>query len=307
MLEVKNLRKVFGDKVAVDDISLSIKKGEVIGLLGPNGAGKTTTMRLLTGFLVADSGDIELNGVSISEDPILFKSQIGYMPENNPLYKDQSVKESLEFILDLGHINGEERKSRLDYVVKVTDIADVFYKPISELSKGYKQRVGLAQVLIEKPKILILDEPTEGLDPNQREEIRKLIKELGKDRTVIISTHVMQEVEAMCDRIVIINKGKIVTDGDKNSILKGKEQLIVVNLKVESGKLISKDSFKELKSLETITINKVDNKIYEVMLSSKDINIFNKLNLMLKKTDWIVFELSQKKQSVEDIFKKLTK
>ena len=195
MIELKNVTKEFDGKIAVDNISLKINKGEILGFLGPNGAGKTTTMRVITGFLVPDKGEVLIEGENMYNNPVKYKSLIGYMPENNPLYKDMLVKDSLNFIMDLHKIEKSKRKEKLDEVVKSTGIQSVYYKPISELSKGYKQRVGIAQVLIQDPEILILDEPTEGLDPNQRVEIRDLIKRMGKERTVIISTHVMQEVE----------------------------------------------------------------------------------------------------------------
>lgn len=303
MIELKNITKKFADKTAVDDVSIKINKGEIVGFLGPNGAGKTTTMRIITGFFLPDSGQVLLEGKDVSIDPVKFKSKIGYMPENNPLYKDMMVKEVLDLVLDLHKIPAKDRKEKLDKVIKATGLEDVYYKTISELSKGYKQRVGLAQVLIQDPEILILDEPTEGLDPNQRSEIRDLIKNLGKERTVIVSTHVMQEVEAMCNRIVIINAGKIIADGSKNEILKSKKgNLITLKVKSPKGNVVKAD-FNDISNNVEVTQSEG---FFEVSISSDSTNIFEQITKKLKSKDWVIYELNQKTLNLEEVFKELT-
>lgn len=214
MLKLEKVTKYLGDKKVLDEISFELHKGEVVGLLGPNGAGKTTTMRALAGFFFPDEGTIRIDGKSIYEDFDAYKTNVGFMPESNPLYAELSVKESLDTALDFKSINDRgERKAEIKRVVDATGIKEVYYKRVSELSKGYKQRLGLAIAIIGKPKIVILDEPTEGLDPIQRNEIRGLIKSLASDSLVLISTHVLQEVEAICSKIILIHKGKIVADG----------------------------------------------------------------------------------------------
>lgn len=306
MIEIKNITKKFDEKLAVNDLSLTIKKGEVVGFLGPNGAGKTTTMRIITGFMIPDSGEVLIENQNVLGNPVLFKSFIGYMPENNPLYKDMLVKDSLEYVLDLHNVAKEERKKRLNEVVKATHLQNVYYRPISELSKGYKQRVGLAQVLIHDPKILILDEPTEGLDPNQRSEIRELIKKIGKERTVIVSTHVMQEVEAMCDRIVIINEGKVIADGERSEILKMKGKSNVIKLTLRTGKSkVKKDDFKDIKT-KSIEIRSFNKEFSELEIVTTDQDFFEKVNKMAQEKGWTIYELSQKTQNLEDVFRELT-
>lgn len=306
MIELKNITKKFDDFVAVDDLSIKIGQGEIVGFLGPNGAGKTTTMRIISGFFTPDSGEVIVDGVNAQNDPILSKSKIGYMPENNPLYKDLSVKDSLNFILELHKVPKEEREKRIKEAVKSTGISSVFYRTISELSKGYKQRVGIAQVLLQDPKILILDEPTEGLDPNQRKEIRQLIRKLGKEKTVIISTHVMQEVEAMCSRIVIINKGKIIADGDKDSILSNSQTDKLIEIRVKTKNKISKENFSSIKS-KSVKISQEGSKISKIVIVTKDDEVFEKITKKIKEEDWVLYSLNQKSQNLEEIFQKVTK
>jgi len=209
MIEVEHLSRFFGSFRAVDDISFSIKTGEIVGLLGPNGAGKTTTMRMITGFLTQTAGKITIDGKDISENPVESKRKIGYMPESAPLYSDMIVADYLKYVAEMQQVDPEEK---VPYLCNVCGLKEVMHKNIGELSRGYRQRVGLAHALMNDPEILILDEPTSGLDPNQIGDVRRLIKEIGKTRTVIISTHILGEVEMLCDRIIIISKGKIVAD-----------------------------------------------------------------------------------------------
>ncbi len=210
-VRVENLTKIYNEQTAVDAISFSIQKGEIVGFLGPNGAGKSTTMKIITAYLPATSGNVYVCEQNVSEHILETQKRIGYLPESNPQYQDMYVREYLEFLVDV-HQLGAAGKKRIDEIIAQTGLGREEKKKIGSLSKGYKQRVGIAQAMIHNPEVLILDEPTSGLDPNQVVEIRDLIKNFGKEKTVILSTHIMQEVEAMCDRVIIINKGKIVTD-----------------------------------------------------------------------------------------------
>ncbi|WP_337042892.1 gliding motility-associated ABC transporter ATP-binding subunit GldA [Emticicia sp. 17c] len=220
-IKVQNLSKVYGTQKAVDNISFEVNKGEIIGFLGPNGAGKSTTMKILTGYIPATDGTAEVNGFDVKTSPMQVKRNIGYLPEHNPLYLDMYVKEFLAFAGSLYGLKGRALKIKIDETIEKVGLGLEKHKKIGQLSKGYRQRVGLAQALIHNPDILILDEPTTGLDPNQLVEIRDLIKNVGKDKTVIFSTHIMQEVEAICDRVIIINRGKIVTDSTLSDLKKG--------------------------------------------------------------------------------------
>src|SRR5467141_3726325 len=212
-LSLERVSKRFDGVTAVDQVSFAVDRGQVVGFLGPNGAGKSTTMRMITQFYEPDSGQITLDGVPLAQAARESKRRIGYLPENNPLYGDMLVADYLAFIADLRELAGTERRQAVDAAVSGTGIESVYYRPIAELSKGFRQRVGLAQAILHHPDLLVLDEPTEGLDPNQRVEIRRLIGELGKDRTVLLSTHVLSEVQQSCSRLLIINRGKIVADG----------------------------------------------------------------------------------------------
>jgi len=220
-IKVQNLSKVYGTQRAVDNISFEVSKGEIIGFLGPNGAGKSTTMKILTGYIPATEGTAEVNGFNVQSSPLQVKSNIGYLPEHNPLYLDMYVKEFLDFAGSLYGLKGRTLQLKIDETIERVGLGLEKHKKIGQLSKGYRQRVGLAQALIHNPDVLILDEPTTGLDPNQLVEIRDLIKNVGKDKTVIFSTHIMQEVEAICDRVVIINRGKIVADSTLSDLKKG--------------------------------------------------------------------------------------
>ncbi|MCX7804091.1 MAG: ABC transporter ATP-binding protein [Planctomycetota bacterium] len=218
MVTVENLRKTFGNVVAVDSISFKVHRGEILGLLGPNGAGKTTTMRILTCYIAPDSGTAKVAGADITDDPLEVKRHIGYLPENAPVYTEMSVKEYLRFMADVRGCKGSARKERIEWVVEHCGLQPKYLATIGTLSKGYRQRVGLAQAMIHDPDLLILDEPTSGLDPRQIIEIRDLIREIGKTKTVFLSTHIMQEVEAICSRSVIIHKGKLVADGKPDEL-----------------------------------------------------------------------------------------
>ena len=220
-IKIQNLSKVYGTQRAVDDISFEVTKGEIVGFLGPNGAGKSTTMKILTGYVPATDGLAEINGFDVKISPMQVKSSIGYLPEHNPLYLDMYVREFLEFTGSLYGLKGKTLQIKVAETIEIVGLGLEKHKKIGQLSKGYRQRVGLAQALIHNPDVLILDEPTTGLDPNQLIEIRDLIKSVGKNKTVIFSTHIMQEVEAICDRVVIINRGKIVANGTLSELKQG--------------------------------------------------------------------------------------
>jgi ABC-2 type transport system ATP-binding protein len=222
-IRIESLSKSFGEQLAVDDISFSVEKGEIVGFLGPNGSGKSTTMRCICGILPADNGKIRIADRDIENDLLSIKKRIGYLPEHNPLPHDLYVKEYLRHI-DAYYNRGKEREKRIEHIIDITGLDKEKTKKIGQLSKGYRQRVGLAQSMIHDPEILILDEPTTGLDPNQIIEIRNLISGLSKDKTVLLSTHILQEVEAICDRVVVLNKGKLVADGTASSLVRGGTQ-----------------------------------------------------------------------------------
>ncbi|RMD77749.1 ATP-binding cassette domain-containing protein [Candidatus Dojkabacteria bacterium] len=307
MIELRNITKKYADFVAVDNLSFKISRGDVIGFLGPNGAGKTTTMKILSGLIVPNSGEIIIEGMQTSEFDLEYRKRIGYMPESNPLYKDQLVSEALNFALDLNSIRDSKvRKSRINFIVEATGLQTVFNRPIGELSKGFRQRVGLAIALVHDPEILILDEPTEGLDPNQRVDIRNLIKDLGKKRTVIISTHVLAEVQYMCNRVIIINKGKIVADGPTQELTNFKKGKVSVDFvfTVDNPNLASiKDYFFEFDPEIDVDTNQV-----RIRLTTTDENhLLDEVTQFIRTNPKVVlYSLSKKQTTLEEVFKSLT-
>jgi len=307
MIEVKNLTKYYGDFLAVNSISFNIEKGEIVGLLGPNGAGKSTTIRMLTTYFAPTSGEIYINGYDIKENPTLVKKFIGYIPEASPLYSEMVVYDYLRFIANIQDVPQDQVEERIEFVVSKCGLTEMVYKKIGELSKGYRQRTGLAHAIIHNPPILILDEPTSGLDPNQIIEIRELIKELGKEKTVLLSSHILSEVQATCNRVIIINKGSIVADGPTNELLKGSfdsERFII--------KIKTKDSCESIKSrlsgIEGIYGCEVfDGELKEISLNvARKEGIEEKIYTSIKSTDWILYEFRKEIQTLEQIFKQLT-
>lgn len=234
MVEIKNLTKRFGSFIAVDNVSFTVEKGEVLGFLGPNGAGKSTTMKMVTGFLAPDSGSVRVAGADLDQDPIAVKSSIGYLPEGAPLYGDMSPRGFLDFVAAIRGINGAERRKRIDAVVEQVSLAEVFDKPIETLSKGFKRRVGIAQAILHDPEVLILDEPTDGLDPNQKHEVRNLIQKMSPGKVIILSTHILEEVEAVCSRAIIIAAGQMVFDGTPAELVARSERHNAVSVTVRS-------------------------------------------------------------------------
>lgn len=306
-VSITNLTKKYQTQRAINNISFEVKTGEVLGFLGPNGAGKTTTMKIITGFMAPSDGDAKVNGISVLEQPEEVKKLIGYLPESNPLYSDMPVLEYLQFIAELQNVPKEKIKNRIVQMVKVCGLNIEKHKKIGELSKGYQQRVGLAQALIHDPEILILDEPTTGLDPNQIVEIRKLIREIGREKTVILSTHILPEVEATCDRILIINEGKIVADGTSDSLRKqaqGQEILKVGISEAEDKDLV----INTIQNLETVSlVDPIDDEYFSFIINSKnDMSSRKPIFEMCVKNKWILSELTPIETKLEDIFRDLT-
>ncbi len=305
MIEVTKLKKSYNSNIVLDNISFKLNSGEVVGLLGPNGAGKTTTMRIISGYISADSGDVQIDGNSVTKNAVLVQKDIGYLPENNPMYKDFLVKDILEISSDLKGLTNKQKKENIEFAVKSVNISDVYYRPIKELSKGYKQRVGIAMALLSRPKLLILDEPTEGLDPNQRAEIRTLIRKLSKDQAILLSTHVMQEVETMCDRVVVINKGKIVADS-KTSELKSKFKVSgVVAVEIEGKdikeKLLSSKAFSSVENID----NK-NNRFSARLFVNSDHKAQPEISRLARENNWVIWKILEESQGLEELFHEIT-
>src|SRR5450759_204711 len=298
---VQDVTKFFGEQKALDNISFEVKTGEIVGFLGPNGAGKSTMMKIITGFIPASSGSVTVNGIPVESDNLEVKKQIGYLPENNPLYPEMYVREYLGFVASI-YKTGIPIKKQTDSIIELTGLAPEQNKKIGSLSKGYRQRVGLAQALIHNPAVLILDEATTGLDPNQIVEIRNLIKEAGKQKTVMLSTHIMQEVEAICDRVIIIDNGIIVADELKSNIyskIKRPKQII----QVEFDKNILESSLAEITNISTVKNIRNNTWLIEAE-GNEDIRplIFN----FAVKNNLTVLSLQKKESNLEDVFRQLT-
>ena len=304
-ISVHGASKVFGSTVAVDRVTFDIKKGEVVGFLGPNGSGKTTTMRLITSFYSPDGGRIFVDGIDTQDHETATRELIGYLPESNPLYEDMLVNEYLSFVADLRGIPKTDYKNNLEKTIDETGINEVYYRPIHELSKGYHQRVGLAQAILHQPDVLILDEPTEGLDPNQRVTIRELIKSLGEERTILLSTHVMQEVEATCDRILLINRGRLVADDSVRELLTRARGIRRVHIEIEGNQIESKlnglDGVDSIQRLDPID----GRKRYELAVSG-DTDLRPQIFKLATKEDWTLWELHEEATRLEDVFHVLT-
>jgi ABC-2 type transport system ATP-binding protein len=303
---VKNLTKKYNGFKAVDNISFRINQGEVLGFLGPNGAGKSTTMKVITSYIAPSEGDVEVGGYSVITHPEEVKKFIGYLPENNPLYLDMPVMDYLEFSASLQGVPKDKVQKRIREMLRVCGLGGEKHKLIGELSKGYRQRVGLAQAMIHDPQVLILDEPTSGLDPNQIIEIRKLIKDIGKQKTVILSTHILPEVEATCDRILIINKGTIVADGTPETLRKQAKGREIINVKIEDGK--EQEIISALKTLPSVMgVEAIQGKenCFEIQadkFAAPKRDIFK----MCVDKGWILTEMIPFETSLEDIFHDLT-
>lgn len=303
---VENISKIYGSQKAVDDVSFTVKTGEILGFLGPNGAGKSTTMKAITCYLAPNQGDIRVGGLSIHEAPESIKRKIGYLPESNPLYVEMPVIEYLKFIAEIHGLPGDKIKGRIREMVEVCGLEGEKHKKIGELSKGYRQRVGLAQALIHDPEVLVLDEPTTGLDPNQIVEIRELIRKIGREKTVILSSHILAEVEATCDRILIINKGRIVADGTSGELRKKAEGREVLKVGIEGGEV--NEVFSALQGLDSVDlvsfVTKSDG-LYEVQSKVSKSSKREVFQLCVDK-GWYLTELTPSETKLEDIFRELT-
>lgn len=307
MIEVKNVTKKYGKAVAVEDISFSINDGEIVGLLGPNGAGKSTTMNILTGYIEQTSGEVTIEGYNTLRKPRKAKKQIGYMPEGVPLYPELTVKEFVTYMAELKQVDRKVRKEKVEKVIEQTGLKDVENKLTRNLSRGYKQRVSMAGALVGEPKILILDEPTVGLDPKQITEIRSLIKELGKTHTIILSSHILSEVSQICNKVIIINKGKIIAiDTPENLEDKvNNNNCIYVTVEDTENKISNiKDKIKDVKNIELVQENEDGTKQY-LIEAKKDIDLRKKIFSEFAKENITIFEMKKADTTLEDAFMKL--
>jgi len=308
MIEAENLTKRFGATLAVDTISFTVNKGEIVGLLGPNGAGKTTTMRILTCYLAADSGTATIAGKNVFTQSLEVRRSIGYLPENNPLYTEMGVVDYLKFIAQIRHIPRKKIKPQVKKMVEVCGLEPVLNKKIDELSKGFRQRVGLAQAMIHNPEVLILDEPTVGLDPNQIVEIRELIKRLGAEKTVILSSHILPEVSATCKKIIIMNRGRIVASGIPEEMSSRARGGGVVTMVVRGPVEQIKDKLKTVKKIKNFTMRKTegDGRSRFEIISTGEETINEDLFRMVAENGWVLSELHHEALSLEDVFQQLT-
>lgn len=310
MINVQGLVKEYDGFCALDRIDFSVHKGEILALLGPNGAGKTTTLRILTGYLSPTSGRVEVKGMVLPEQTGKIKESIGYLPESAPLYKNMLVYDYLLFLARIRQLDPGGIQPRIKEIMKTCGLGQIMHKPISELSKGLKQRVGLAHALLHDPEILILDEPSEGLDPNQIQEIREMIKRIGREKTVILSTHILSEAEATCDRMVIINKGKIVANGTSKQLRTDSKSRVRVKLLLKDAPLQdSRDRLLAVKGVKDIQPRQeAGNELLALDVDcDPDHDPREDLYRAIKDTDWTLLELYQQGQSLENIFKELTK
>lgn len=308
MIEVKNLTKRYGQHVAVDSVSFTVNEGEILGFLGPNGAGKSTTMNIITGYISATEGIVKVNGFDILDQPEETKKQIGYLPEFPPLYVDMTVEEYLDFIFAIKKVDSKRKKQEMDTIMDLVKIGDVRKRLIKNLSKGYKQRVGLAQALVGNPSVLILDEPTVGLDPKQIIEIRSLIKQLGKKHTIILSSHILPEVSAVCERVIIINKGKIVASDTPENLSKrlGDSSRMTVRVAAPENQVLK--VIKEIsgvKFVESQGVHEPDT-VDVLVEAEKDIDIRRSLFYALSRAQYPILQMKSLDMTLEDIFLQVT-
>ncbi|MBR0323193.1 MAG: gliding motility-associated ABC transporter ATP-binding subunit GldA [Bacteroidales bacterium] len=297
---VQNVTKQYDNQLALNDVSLTIGKGEIVGLLGPNGAGKSTLMKIITCFIPPTKGTVSVEGYDIWEQSMEVRKRVGYLPEHNPLYLDMYVKEYLGFVAGIHHITGQEASKRIDEMIEMTGLGVEMHKKIGALSKGYRQRVGLAQAMIHNPSVLILDEPTSGLDPNQLIDIRRLIKDLGNEKTVLLSTHIMQEVEALCDKVIIINKGVVVANDNIENLTKESDNVLVV----EFDGNVTMEMLRNIIGLKQAKAIKENHWILE---SKADLDIRQDLMRWAINNNVIIKSMQREETSIEECFQRLTK
>ncbi len=300
-IEVRNLTKIYGVQRAVDDLNFTAMRGEITGFLGPNGAGKSTTMKIATGYLEATEGDVLIDEVSVSANPLEVKKITGYLPEHNPLYHDMYVKEFLNFVGKAFKIPRKQRNERIHDIIARCGLQEESHKHIRQLSKGYRQRVGLAKALLPDPSVLILDEPTTGLDPNQILEIRNLIRDISKEKTVILSTHIMQEVEAICDKVIIINKGKLMMDSPVKE-LKNNKQNETVTFEISFDSKVESDSFGQIPGV--LSSESISDEI--IRIECKSVDVRKEILNLVSREDYPLVSINQFSDSLENIFKELT-
>ncbi|HEX9692923.1 MAG TPA: ATP-binding cassette domain-containing protein [Gemmatimonadales bacterium] len=305
LLSLDDVTKRFDGITAVDGVSFAVDRGEVVGFLGPNGAGKSTTMRVITQYYEPDAGRIMLDGVPLADAAVEAKRRIGYLPENNPLYGDMVVAEYLTFVGRLRGLAGATARRAIDEAVQQTGIAEVFYRPIGELSKGYRQRVGLAQAILHQPDLLILDEPTEGLDPNQRVEIRRLVQDLGRDRTVILSTHVLPEVQHTCSRLLVIHRGRLAADGSVDELMSRATGAVQVHVEVEGDAVM--EALGALPGAGDITPGQAaEGRVVATVTTDGTVDLRPAIFALAKARNWTLYELHQEERSLEELFRQLT-
>ncbi len=304
MISVESVSKRYGGVTAVDRLSFAVERGEVVGFLGPNGAGKTTTMRMITGTLQPDEGAVLLDGASVTNDPLAAKRRIGYLPEANPLYDELIVAEYLDYVADLRGLSRADAKAGVRAAVDETDIGAVFYRPIGECSKGYRQRIGLASAILHRPEVLILDEPTEGLDPNQRVEIRRLVSNLGRERTVLLSTHVMQEVEATCSRLVILSQGRLAAEGSVQSLLATKTGGARYVVEAEGSGV--PESLAALQGVTSHNVEGASGRVRVTLETEGERELRPEIFAMARDRGWTLWELHRERASLEQLFRSLT-
>ena len=297
---VQNVTKQYDNQLALNDVSLTIGKGEIVGLLGPNGAGKSTLMKIITCFIPPTKGTVSVEGYDIWEQSMEVRKRVGYLPEHNPLYLDMYVKEYLGFVAGIHHITGQEASKRIDEMIEMTGLGVEMHKKIGALSKGYRQRVGLAQAMIHNPSVLILDEPTSGLDPNQLIDIRRLIKDLGNEKTVLLSTHIMQEVEALCDKVIIINKGVVVANDNIENLTKDSDNVLVV----EFDGNVTIEILRNIVGLKQAKAIKGNHWILE---PKADLDIRQDLMRWAINNNVIIKSMQREETSIEECFQRLTK
>jgi ABC-2 type transport system ATP-binding protein len=309
MIHVENLTKNYGDIAAVDQINFEIQKGEILGLLGPNGAGKTTTLRMLTGFLRPSTGTIRVKELDIDRHPIEIKKIMGYLPESAPLYHDMLVFDYLNYVADIREIQPDLKFARIRELGDLCGLNPVMHMPIAELSKGFRQRVGLAHAMMSDPEILILDEPTSGLDPNQIVEIRDIIKRIGKQKTVVLSTHILSEAEATCDRVVIISRGKIVADGDIDKLKQsaGGTSLIHLTLQQADSDAVRQKLSATAGVQGVVRLDAVNGQLKVTLSVPSTRDLRGEIYRTVKQTDWELLEFYQESRTLETVFRELTK
>ncbi len=307
MIKLSNVTKKFGNKTAISNISLTVRSGEILGLLGPNGAGKSTTMRIIAGYFSPTSGSVEVAGYDVVKQPVIAKKYIGYLPENPPLYKDMTVKDYIGYAAELKGLRGKDKAYQVKKVMEYVGITDVKQRLIGHISRGYRQRVGLAQALVGEPRVLILDEPTVGLDPQQIIEVRQLIKKFGGERTVILSSHILSEVSNMCHKVAIINKGKLIAENTPRDLSKSLMRRQKIVLQVKGSKINVCSVMKNIPQIKNFTVNKViDKDLYEYTVESQTgDDIREKLFCSMAKNNFPILEMKSSYMSLENVFLEL--